>query len=233
MKPYFQQDNVTIYHGDCRDLIADLGKVGMVLTDPPYARSGNRGEWKVTASVAIGLHMAARGLRDGGVMMAFTTSSGRGQEFTLSAVGNVLPFNRTLVWHKEFVRSRVAGPWRWDTVFILAFGRASFGRPEYSSVFTTSGPAARSSLGLTGHCAELPEGLADWLYTPFSGQPGIVLDPFCGSGQLLVPAAREGRQVIGVDIEEEHCDTAARVLMGTPLKLRASAGQMTFVEEVA
>ena len=36
MKPYYQDDHVTIYHGDCREILPELPKVDLVLTDPPY-----------------------------------------------------------------------------------------------------------------------------------------------------------------------------------------------------
>lgn len=36
MKPYYQDDAVTIYHGDCRDILPSLPKVDLVLTDPPW-----------------------------------------------------------------------------------------------------------------------------------------------------------------------------------------------------
>ena len=36
MKPYYQDDAVTIYHGDCRDVLPTLEPVDLVLTDPPY-----------------------------------------------------------------------------------------------------------------------------------------------------------------------------------------------------
>ena len=35
-KPYYQDDAVTIYHGDCREIVPSLGKFDLLLTDPPY-----------------------------------------------------------------------------------------------------------------------------------------------------------------------------------------------------
>jgi len=37
MNPYYQDKWVTIYHGDCREILPQLDvKVDLVLTDPPY-----------------------------------------------------------------------------------------------------------------------------------------------------------------------------------------------------
>jgi DNA modification methylase len=36
MKPYYQDESVTIYNADCRDVLPTLDKVDLVLTDPPY-----------------------------------------------------------------------------------------------------------------------------------------------------------------------------------------------------
>src|SRR3990167_2253339 len=36
MKPYYEEPGITIYHGDCRDILPNLDTVDLVLTDPPY-----------------------------------------------------------------------------------------------------------------------------------------------------------------------------------------------------
>jgi 23S rRNA G2445 N2-methylase RlmL len=36
MKPYYEDGSVTLYHGDCRDVLPSLDPVDLVLTDPPY-----------------------------------------------------------------------------------------------------------------------------------------------------------------------------------------------------
>lgn len=44
-------DGVTLYCGDCRDILPTLGKVDAVVTDPPYgigadeAAAKNKGKW--------------------------------------------------------------------------------------------------------------------------------------------------------------------------------------------
>src|SRR5690349_2911481 len=34
--PYYVDDFVTLYHGDCREVLPSLPRVDLVLTDPPY-----------------------------------------------------------------------------------------------------------------------------------------------------------------------------------------------------
>ena len=46
MKPYFEDSAVTIYHGDCRDILPRLPKVDLVLTDPPYGIGYHSGHYK-------------------------------------------------------------------------------------------------------------------------------------------------------------------------------------------
>ena len=36
MKPYYEHAGITIYHGDCREILPELAFVGLTLTDPPY-----------------------------------------------------------------------------------------------------------------------------------------------------------------------------------------------------
>lgn len=211
VKPYYEEANCRIYHGDCREVLEGLrASADYVITDPPYALGSSRQEWRVTASVGAGIHAAARAVKKGGALFCFSAASGRGLDYTLGAVGSALPLNRLLIWHKSFVRSRVAGPWRWDIVAILAFGRACFDRPQHSSLCTTSGPASVALLGETKHPAEVPLDVARWLYCPLDGEGVTVLDPFMGSGSLLLPAAECGRQVIGIESEEKYCELAAQ-----------------------
>ncbi|EGT5594934.1 site-specific DNA-methyltransferase [Corynebacterium striatum] len=36
MKPYYQDDHVTLYHGDCLELLEQIGPYNALVTDPPY-----------------------------------------------------------------------------------------------------------------------------------------------------------------------------------------------------
>jgi site-specific DNA-methyltransferase (adenine-specific) len=50
MKPYYDQDGITIYHGDCREVLPSLGLFPLIFTSPPYNLGGSPwshlGHWK-------------------------------------------------------------------------------------------------------------------------------------------------------------------------------------------
>jgi DNA modification methylase len=209
LTPYYENAHITIYHGDCREILPSLPKARLVVTDPPYAIGAGRGEWAATAAVAIGLYEAAKKVSDDGAMLAFSTSSGRGIQYTLGAVGKTLPFNRLMVWHKPEGTSKAAGPFKWDLVSILGFGRCTFGLADRSSLIAAAEPRKGRE-----HTSQVPYDVANWLYGPFSsGATDVpVIDPFVGSGRLLMPAAHAGHRVIGIDVEEKHCELAVRNL---------------------
>jgi site-specific DNA-methyltransferase (adenine-specific) len=62
MTPYYQSGGVTLYHGDCRDVLARLpaGSVGHVVTDPPYGQSNEDYDGPATASLADGVWTLCR-----------------------------------------------------------------------------------------------------------------------------------------------------------------------------
>jgi site-specific DNA-methyltransferase (adenine-specific) len=202
MRPYYVDESVTLYHGDCRDVLPNLTPVDVVITDPPYSSGRQEAEYAATGNVAVSLHLASTLAP---VMLVFGTSSGRGIEFTRSSIRH-LPHNRVLAWQRSYVNSPAAGPWRWDLVLIHVFGRGSFGRPEASSLICSNGTRA---LALeTGHPSPVPVGVMGWLYEPFA--PGTVLDPFAGSGSVLIAARNAGGRAIGIEADERYCELIAR-----------------------
>jgi site-specific DNA-adenine methylase len=214
VKPYYEADGITIYHGDCREILPTLTPVDVVITDPPYSTGRPEGEFAATGNVAVSLHLASRLAP---TMMVFGTASGRGVEFLRSTIRE-LPHNRMLVWHRSYVNSPAAGPWRWDIVIIHVFGKGSFGRPETSSLIQTDG--TRKLAEETGHKSPVFTSVMEHLYRPFT--PGTVLDPFMGSGPTMLAARRHGGKAIGIEIKERYCEGVVERLSQLSLEVKAA-----------
>lgn len=209
---FYEEPGITLYCGDSRDILRKFEhKVPLVITDPPYSVARSETEFNASGNVAVSLHIASELCE---TMMVFGTSSGRGYEFLRSSIRS-LRHCRTLVWHRSFVNSPAAGPWRWDLVMIHVFGEGAFGRPQYSSLIQTEGT---KSLAIEfGHKAPIPLEVMEWLAKPFEGR--TMLDPFCGSGSLLVAAKNMGRRAIGIEIEPKYCEIAVKRLRQEVLPL--------------
>jgi site-specific DNA-methyltransferase (adenine-specific) len=202
---FYEEPGITLYCGDCRTILPLLDhKVPLIITDPPYSVGRSETEFQASGNIAVALHLASTLCE---TLMVFGTSSGRGYEFIRSSI-RALPHCRTLVWHRSFVNSPAAGPWRWDLVFIHVFGEGAFGRPEHSSLLQTNGTQALAIE--LGHKAPIPIEVMQWLARPFAGR--TMLDPFCGSGSLLEAAKRMDRRAIGIEIEPRYCEIAVKRL---------------------
>jgi site-specific DNA-methyltransferase (adenine-specific) len=53
-KPYYQDEAVTIYHGDCREIVPTLNAVDFIWTDPPYGHNNNNGDLIARREAALG-----------------------------------------------------------------------------------------------------------------------------------------------------------------------------------
>jgi 16S rRNA G966 N2-methylase RsmD len=209
--PYYDHEGIQIYHGDARNVLPSVGPADIVITDPPYSTGRAESEFAATGNVAVILHMASLKVP---VMAVFGTSSGRGIEFLRSTI-RALPHTRVLAWHRSYVNSPAAGPWRWDLVLIHLFGKGCFGRPESSSLIQTDGTQALAIE--TGHKAPVPISVMQRIYQPFA--PLHVLDPFMGSGSTLLAARREGGTGVGIEANEAYCEKAAERLSQEVLPL--------------
>lgn len=220
MSPYYDEDGITIYHADCRDmhewLIADV-----VVTDPPYGIG-----WKRSAN-----HQRASKAH-AGIANDHDTSA---RDEALSLVGGrpavvfgsfyaPYPPNvaQVLVWHKPPDSGLVGSTtgFRRDAEAIFLTGQWPTQTVKQSSVLHTQ-RGMSSITSETGHPHTKPLGLMVQLLSMCP--PGLIADPFMGSGSTLVAAKHVGRQAIGVEIEERYCDMAARRLAQGVLPLEGTA----------
>lgn len=198
MKPYYEHGGVSIYHGDCREVVAWLN-ADVLVTDPPYGMDYESG-WQPRAIANDG-DVATRdeALALWGDKPALVF--GRWSEPPPSAA------RACLTWDKGDWPGMgdLSLPWGPSTEQVFVLGSGFVGKRAGSVI------RVRRLTGGTLHPNEKPRGLIRSLIerTP---PEWTVADPFMGSGSTLVAAKDLGRRAIGVELDERYCEIAAKRL---------------------
>jgi len=214
VKPYFQDDAVTIYHGDCREIVPGLGRFDLVLTDPPYGIGfGNKHtKWSANRGTILGnwdadtpdiywlLSVAPLACIWGGERFALQVSRG-----WLAWIKPDAPPTFTaleLAWTNRDV------PARWIMHSISAMNHERVGHP-------TQKPLAVMAWSIHQVC------------------PGAqtILDPFAGSGTTGRAAKDLGRKAVLIEREERYCEIAARRMGQEVLDLGAVGAASVELEQ--
>ena len=243
MKPYYEDDSVVLFHGDCLEVTEWLA-ADVLVTDPPYGIGWKQNGISLTsrANRAAGIYDGKQRKQHGGIHNDDTTETrdsaldlwGDGPAIVFGALRLAPPAGtrHIAVYQKPIdsgVQAALAGIRR-DLEAIYMLGRHPVWKrgsaPEFgfrSSVFTTNSRVMGTPVGITtraGHPHAKPLDVLEQLMAHCP--PGTVADPFAGSGSTLVAAKALGRKAIGVELEERYCEIAARRLAQDVLPLEAS-----------
>jgi hypothetical protein len=213
LRPYYQDDWVTLYLGDCIK-IAEWLAADELVTDPPYGIGWTRGTNNARASKA---HSGISNDEDTGCRDTALELWGERPAVVFGALSAPKPvrLRQTLIWHKP-ADSGVVGSvtgYRRDAEAVYLTGPWPVVKVQWSSVLRSTirnVGSPTSPAGRSGHPHTKPLDLMEQLI--ISAPPGVVADPFAGSGSTLVAAKALGRKAIGVEIEERYCEIAARRL---------------------
>lgn len=219
MKPYYEHGGITIFHGDCREVLPTLPSVRLVVTDPPYAfglastaQEGKAGGWGDLMNNALfygSLLSEFARLTANSQGAAWVFNSWRSfPTLARAAYEARWPIESLLVWDKEWIGPGGPSGLRPAYELVALFRQADFaiqnrGIPD---IRRAKWAGAKPS----GHPAEKPVTLLRWLIEESGG--GSVLDPFAGSGSSLVAAKSLGLPATGIEIEERYCEIAAKRL---------------------
>jgi hypothetical protein len=206
MRPYYQDDLVTIYHGDCRAVRAWLS-CDLLVTDPPYGMA--------FVSSWTTQRRPIEGDRDTAIRDAALVLWGDRPAAVFGTWKVVRPANtrHRLIWDK----SAGVGPGMGDLseafgtadeeIYLLgAWPKRTSRKPNvlrtHEAVGSPNGLVAQA-----GHPTPKPPHLIEQILRV--APLGSVADPFCGTGGILLAAKNLGRQSIGVEINEAYCERAA------------------------
>lgn len=239
--PYYANDRVTLYYGECEDVLPLLGPVDHVITDPPYsqhvhgaARSkrmqsandrGGRYGADTRRTVDLGFTHLSPELRAlcaeqfarlarRWVLVFSDAESGHLWRDDLTRHG--LDYVRTGAWVKigatpQFSGDRPASGFEPITISHPP-GRKRWNGGGKHAVWPVPIVLDRGRNGARLHSTQKPEALMLALVDQFTDSDETVLDAFAGSGTTLVAAARLGRYAVGIERDEKHCETTAKRL---------------------
>ena len=204
MTPYFQDDAVTIYHGDCREIVPTLGRFDLLLTDPPYGL-GDR--W------------------NGGNFMG---KNGHGRLWgektpewdRLPVADDLLQLciasaPLAIVWGGNYFRVEPSRCWlTWDKMQTFHGADCELAwtnLPLPVRTFRMSRIDAHQNKAdqPKQHPCEKPLSLMIWCIG-LAGDVQTILDPFAGSGTTGRAAKDLGRKAVLIEREERYCEIAAR-----------------------
>jgi DNA modification methylase len=206
--PYYADEFVTLYHGDCRSVLPFVS--GDVLcTDPPYGIGADR---NLRAGKRHGA--AAVASKDYGVG---SWDSARPPQWLLEQA--ISKTSSAIVWGGNYFALPSSACWLvWDkdngtngyADCELAWTNLSCAvrriRYRWMGMLQEHGGAYKEE---RVHPTQKPTEVMRWALALTAGS---VLDPFAGSGTTLVAAKNLGRKAIGIEIEERYCEIAAKRL---------------------
>lgn len=217
MNPYYADDLVTLYHGDCLEVTAWL-LADILITDPPYGIA-----WKQRQTPGARGNMDHEGIAndaDTSIRDELLRAWGRDRPaLVFGSLRAAFPdgWHQMLVFQKPSIATGITGrrlPWKnnWEPIFVCGAGWPG-SLPSEDAVITTNAMTAGGYSGYAtraGHPHAKPLDVLQKLI--LACPPGRIADPFAGSGSTLVAAKHLGRRAMGVEIEERYCETAARRL---------------------
>lgn len=234
MTPYYDDGQVVIYHGDCRDVLPALGPVDLVLTDPPYGVNYvTRWLSRTDPLVApIANDDSLNVLRDTMPLLDYLLHPDRHAYLfasplrigeTTEILADFWQIKNALVWDKGETGS--AGDLdagfgvNWEAIVYAMKGRRPLNGKRPRCIYRYDWSGTRDPV----HPTVKPVGLLSWLIAKSTGPGEVILDPFMGSGTTLRAAKDLGRKAIGIEIEERYCEIAVKRLQQAVLPLEVPA----------
>lgn len=213
----------TLYLGDCRDILPTLGKVGHIITDPPYSERTHAGH---DAGARPGKDGAARAdlgygaLTPDAVVQLATTFAAACDgwvvwmtDHTLAPhIGAALASNGRYVfapvpYHHPGRSVRLAGdgPSSWTDWLVVARTAAQHRWGTLRGGYV-AGPGWDDKARMGGK----PTRLMQMVVADYSRSGELVCDPFMGAGTTGVACMKEGRDFIGIEIAPDAFDLSCK-----------------------
>jgi DNA modification methylase len=226
---------VTLYHGDCLEIIPLLESVEAVITDPPYGSTSNA--WDMSF------------IHDADTLKSITVGN-----FVCTAIQPVSSqivcrwlnhFKHEIIWDRvnkltNFFNCKSAPLRAHESVLVFCFGKYTYNPQKQPRNYTTrrtkvsktsnystaqmidngrpiTEGSPESIIGIKGnlgtnheHPTQKPIQLMEYLISTYSDVGSTILDPYMGSGTTGIACLRTGRRFIGIERDPAHFATALK-----------------------
>ncbi len=185
---------IDLRHGDFREVLANIEKVDLILTDPPYPKE-YLPLWKDLAK------FAKEKLKENGYLIAYSG------QYHLPQVINYLSDELNYIWvfclnHKESqIINNVNVMCRWKPILIFQKGRTKF-------KYTISDYIEPINQEKLYHSWQQPLSPFEKFIENFTNPGDIVCDPFSGSGTVALACKNSNRLFIGAEVDSESYNIA-------------------------
>lgn len=204
MEPYYDQDGITLFNADCRELLPDMPKADLVITDPPYGINFKSG-WRMVKK-------HRRIANDDNLpldLIEMSISKAAAAAYVFCRWDNLVDMPKpksVLAWVKNnwsMGDLKHEHGRQWEACCFFPKERHQFTKRPSDVIFA-------DLTGNTLHPTQKPVGLISQLIAANVGD--TVMDPFAGSGTTLLAAKLSGRRAVGIEIDEQYCEIAAERL---------------------
>lgn len=208
MTPYYQDPAVTLYHGDCREIVPQLGRFDLLLTDPPYGIKQDKGMGGGGFSKILGKRRTPRKYAggwdstrpDAELLALVVTAADAHIIWGGNYFSDLLPVqSKWLVWDKEQTMPTYSdAELAWTTLSGVAV-----------KMFRYCGSGLMAVEKERWHPTQKPLALIAWCLSK-APEAKTVLDPFAGSGTTGRACKDRGIKCTLIEREESYCEIAAR-----------------------
>jgi site-specific DNA-methyltransferase (adenine-specific) len=205
VEPYYRDALTTLYHGDARDILPELPRASVLITDPPYGvnwagHSAGTREWSAIAGDAD----------DDMARWLFTRLDCADDAVVFGAnyFPHLLPHRgRWICWDKRLTDAadRMLG-----SPFEIAWTSKQHGFDRMYRIM--HGGVVNDDGGRRVHPTQKPVRLFAGIMADMFPDAESVVDPFAGSGSVLVAARLSGVPSVGIEIDRGYCDAIAERL---------------------
>jgi DNA modification methylase len=203
LTPYYDEDGITIYHGDC----ATIGwpTADVLVTDPPYGIAYRSNQMRQTLARSI-VGDDDTSLRD------WVLHRWKGPALVFGTWKRPAPHGtrQVLIWDTKGALGMGALDLPWKPAHQQIYVIGSGFQGHRGTDVLRHAPVQSMAYNGRVHPHQKPLGLMLDLIDKCPS--GVVIDPFAGSGSTLVAAKQLGRRAIGIEIEEKYCEIAVQRL---------------------